>query len=218
MKIKAAIFDMDGTLVDSLVLWDVMWSAFGEKYLNDKKFWPSEEIDKKVRIIILKDAMELIHSVYNFGDSGEELHEFAKEIIRDFYANKLELKDGVKEFLEYCKADGVKMCVASATAPDLISVAIDHCQISEYFSKVFSCGDLGKGKDHPDIFLQAAKFLGEEFNDIWVFDDSFTAIKTASKLGMKTVGIYDRFNYSQDKIKQTATYYIDCDETLMKLV
>ena len=73
MNIKAAIFDMDGTLVDSLMLWDVLWSTFGDKYLNDKSFSPSVEDDKKVRTLTLKDAMLLIHNNYKLGESGERI-------------------------------------------------------------------------------------------------------------------------------------------------
>ena len=218
MNIKAAIFDMDGTLVDSLMLWDVLWSTFGEQYLNDKSFTPSKEDDKKVRTITLKDAMTLIHNNYNMGNSGEELLEKANCIAKDFYASRVELKDGVRAFLEHCKNNGVKMCIASATAPELIDVALEHCDIRKYFLKVFSCGTIGKGKDEPDVFLQAAEFLGAEIKDTWVFEDSLTAIETAAKIGMPTVGIYDKFNYGQDKIKEIATEYINSTETILKLI
>ena len=218
MKIEAAIFDMDGTLVDSLMLWDVLWSTFGDKYLNDKSFSPSVEDDKKVRTLTLKDAMLLIHNNYKLGESGEELLSLANSIMIDFYANSVELKDGVREFLEHCKNKGVKMCIASATAPELIYIALKHCDIEKYFLKVFSCGTIGKGKDEPDVFLQAAEFLGAEIKDTWVFEDSLTAIETAAKIGMPTVGIYDKFNYGQDKIKEIATEYINSTETILKLI
>lgn len=218
MNIKAAIFDMDGTLVDSLFLWDVLWSNFGEKYLNDKSFTPSVEDDKKVRTLTLKDAMLLIHNNYKLGESGEELLAFANALMMDFYANRVELKDGVREFLENCKNNGVKMCVASATAPELINVAMKHCDIEKYFSKVFSCGAIGKGKECPDIFLLAKDYLGTSIEDTWVFEDSLVAIETATSIGMKTVGIYDKFNYGQDKIKEIATEYIAPSETLLKLI
>lgn len=218
MVIKAAIFDMDGTLVDSLMLWDVLWSIFGEKYLNDRNFRPSAEDDKKVRTLTLKDAMCLIHNHYHLGNSGEELLEMTNRIMIDFYSNKVELKDGVKEFLEDCKSKGTKMCIASATAPDLINVALKHCAIDGYFLKVFSCGTLGKGKDDPEIFMMAKDFLGEKTEETWVFEDSLVAIETATKVGMPTVGIYDRFNFGQDKIKEIATKYVDCGETLLKLI
>ena len=218
MNIKAAIFDMDGTLLDSLMLWDVLWSTFSDKYLNDRSFSPSVEDDKKVRTLTLKDAMLLIHNNYKLGESGEELLSLANSIMIDFYANRVELKDGVRAFLEYCKNNGVKMCIASATAPELIDVALEHCDIRKYFLKVFSCGTIGKGKDNPDVFLQAAEFLGAEIKDTWVFEDSLTAIETAAKIGMPTVGIYDKFNYGQDKIKEIATEYINSTETILKLI
>ncbi len=218
MDIKAAIFDMDGTLIDSLMLWDVLWTTFGEKYLNDRNFAPSTEDDKRIRTLTLKDAMELIHDNYHLGESGGELLMEANRIMNDFYANSVDLKPGVREFLEHCKNNGVKMCIASATAPELIKVAMKHCEIEKYFLKVFSCGAIGKGKDEPDVFLQAVEFLGTEIKDTWVFEDSLTAIETATKIGMPTVGIYDKFNYGQDKIKEIATEYVEASETLLKLL
>ena len=200
MNIKSAIFDMDGTLIDSLMLWDVLWSTFGKKYLNGEKFIPREEDDKKVRTLTLKDAMYLIHDNYNIGKSGEELLELANDIITDFYSGSVKLKSGVKEFLQYLNNNGVKMC------------------IEKYFLKVFSCGTLGKGKEEPDVFLLARDFLGEQTQDTWVFEDSLTAIETVAKIGMPIVGIYDQFNYGQERIKEIATEYIADGETLLKLI
>ncbi len=218
MKIKAAIFDMDGTLIDSLMLWDILWSTLGNTYLSDSNFTPSEDDNKKVRTLTLSDAMELIHTNYGLGESGEELLALANDIIFDFYSNKVELKEGVLEFLRHCKAAGIKMCIASATAPELLNTAIAHCGITEYFSKVFSCADIGKGKEEPDIYLLACEFLGEESSETWVFEDSLAAIETATKIRMQTVGIYDRYNFGQDRIKEIATKYIDKGETLLKLI
>ena len=218
MNIKAAIFDMDGTLVDSLMLWDILWSTLGEKYLYNKDFTPAIEDDKKVRTLTLDVAMELIHKNYRIGKSGEELLTLANDIIGDFYANEVELKDGVLEFLEHCKAAGVKMCIASATAPDLLSTAIEHLGIGKYFEAIFSCAIIGKGKEEPDIYLHACKFLQEKPCKTWVFEDSLTAIETAVKIGMPTVGIYDRYNFGQERIEKIATEYIADGETLLKLI
>lgn len=218
MNIKAAIFDMDGTLVDSLMVWDVLWSAFGEKYLGDNSFRPSADDDKKVRTLTLSDAMDLIHENYNLGTSGKELLDFTNNLMVDFYSNTVEVKDGVKEFLEHLHKNGTKMCIASATAPDLIKIALKHCDIEKYFLKIFSCGELKAGKDKPDIFLLAKDFLGEENDDTWVFEDSLVAIETAARIGLKTVGIYDRYNYGQEQIKSLATKYIAEGETLTKLL
>ena len=217
MKIKAAIFDMDGTLIDSLMIWGVIWEKLGEKFLGDSSFLPSDEDDKKVRTLTLKDAMALIHEHYHLGESGDAVWNEASRIIGDFYKSDVKLKEGAKEFLEYCKNSGVKMCIASATAPDLIELAMKHCDIGKYFSKIFSCSLIGKGKEEPDVFLMAAAYFGEEKSETWVFEDSLVAIETAVKIGMPTVGIYDRFNFGQERIKEIATEYIGEEETLLKL-
>jgi HAD superfamily hydrolase (TIGR01509 family) len=218
MKIKAAIFDMDGTLIDSLMIWGVIWEKLGEKYLGNPDFLPSAEDDKKVRTLTLKDAMVLIHEHYRLGESGEAVWNEASRIIGDFYKSDVKLKEGAKEFLEYCKNSGVKMCIASATAPDLIELAMKHCEIEQYFSKIFSCSQIGKGKEEPDVFLMAADYFGEDKAETWVFEDSLVAIETAVGVGMPTVGIYDRFNFGQERIKEIATEYIGEGETLLKLM
>jgi HAD superfamily hydrolase (TIGR01509 family) len=217
MKIKAAIFDMDGTLIDSLRIWGVIWAKLGEKYLGDPNFVPREEDDKKVRTLTLKEAMDLIHRNYGLGANGEEVWRDADRIIADFYMNEVELKPGVRAFLNHCKCEGVKMCLASATAPELLDLALKHCDLEKYFSKIFSCGTIGKGKEHPDVFLLAADYLGEALSETWVFEDSLVALETATRIGMPTVGIYDQFNFGQDRIREIVTEYIGEGETLVKL-
>ena len=217
MNIKNAIFDMDGTLVDSLMIWEVFWVKIGEKYLGKKDFVPSEEIDKSVRTMTLRDAIELIRERYSIRESGDEILEFVNEMLRSFYSETVLLKDGVREFLENCRKNGVKMCIASATAPDLVELALKHCEIKDYFLKLFSCGAIGVGKEKPDVFLLAQESLGSDIEDTWVFEDSLVAIETAKKAGFKTVGIYDRYNYGADRIKEIADEYIAPGETLMRL-
>jgi HAD superfamily phosphoserine phosphatase-like hydrolase len=218
LNIKTAIFDMDGTLVDSLMIWNVFWSSLGEKYCNNPTFRPTEEDDKKVRTHTLRDAMHLIHKNYQIGTSGDELLQFANELTIDFYKNKVELKPDVKEFLDWLKRQGVQMCVVSATAPDLIHMALNHCEITSYFSKIFSCVEIGKSKEFPDAFLVACNYFHSHPSDTWVFEDSFVAIETATKIGMPTVGIYDQYNFDQERTKQIATKYIAKGETLRKLI
>lgn len=218
MNIKAAIFDMDGTLVDSLMCWDVLWSCIGEKFLNDASFRPTTEDDKKVRTLILADAMEMIHNNYGLGNSGKELQQLCKRFFHDFYANKVKLKSGVREFLDYCKESGVKMCIASATESELIKVAIKSCAIEDYFLEIFSCDTIGKGKDKPDVFLQALEFLGTKMEETWVFEDSLVAVKTAAGIGMPVVGIYDVYNFGQDEIRKIAKRYVDDGESFVKLI
>lgn len=218
LDVKAAIFDMDGTLVDSLMLWDILGDAMAQTYPDKVGTVINEEDNKAIRVLPLRDGMQLLHDHYGIAPSGEELFHLATDTFADFYANRVQLKPGVREFLDHLQARGVKMCIASATAPDLVESAMDHCGIRHYFDTVFSCGVLGKGKDNPDIYRMAAEYLGEDIAHTWVFEDAFVAIQTAAGIGMQTVGIYDPYNPYQDEIKAMATHYVEPGETLMKLV
>lgn len=218
MNIKAAIFDMDGTLADSLKFWGIFWPTLGEKFLHNKDFMPTAEDDKRIRTFTVRETSALLHQNYQIGSSAEEVYQFLDAMMQDYYTNTVELKDGVKEFLAYCHDRGVKMCVASATEPNLIRVALKRCGIDHYFLRLFSCSTYGKGKEHPDVFLAAQAYLGEKPEETWVFEDSLTAIETVTKIGMPTVAIYDDFNFGQEKMRQIATEYIAPGETLMRLV
>jgi HAD superfamily hydrolase (TIGR01509 family) len=218
MNIKGAIFDMDGTLVDSLMVWDVLWSRFGEKFLNDPTFHPDTDADKAVRTMTLRDAMNFIHERYNIAESGAALLDTANEMMREFYFNDVKLKPGVREFLDYLTEKGVKMCIASATSTDLLDIAIDHCDLRKYFPKIFSCGAIGKGKDVPDIYLLALDYLGTDKAETWVFEDSYVALCTASGIGLPTVGIYDKYNFDTDKLEAKSTIYIPDGGKLSSLI
>ena len=217
-NIKGAIFDMDGTLIDSLMVWDILWKKIGEMFLQNENFRPDKEDDNAVRTMTLKDAMNYLHNVYSIGNCGEELLETANEIIINFYSNEVEVKEGVVEFLEYCHSNGVKMCIASATDIRLIKIAIAHCHLEKYFPNILSCAEIGKGKDEPDIYLKAIAYLGTELEETCIFEDSHIAIKTANKIGVKTVGIYDKFNYGHEEMEKIADVYIGEGETLLKLL
>lgn len=217
-NIKYAIFDMDGTLIDSLMLWDVLWEDFGERFLSVKGFRPEEKDDKAVRTMTLKDAMDHIHSVYNIAPDGAALLARANDMMREFYAETVQLKPGVREFLDTLRQRGVVMCVASATATDLLKIAMKHCELEKYFDKIFSCSEIGKGKDHPDIYFAALDHYGATVENTVLFEDSLTAIQTAVDIGLPTVAIYDKYNFGQETMKKIACEYISDGETLMKLI
>ncbi len=115
MDIKGAIFDLDGTLVDSGKIADILWKRLGKKYLNDENFRPNEKEDKAFRTMPLKETTQYLHDVYGMGKSGAELLADTDSIMGEFYSSEVKPKKGVIEVLEHLKKDNVRMCVASAT-------------------------------------------------------------------------------------------------------
>ncbi len=200
------------------MLWDVLWDRFGELFLDGVKFVPNSTDEKAVRTLPLKEAMYLLHKNYTIGKSGDELLETANSILLDFYSNDVKLKDGVGQFLDNCYEEGIKMCVASATAPFLIDAAVKHLGLEKYFSKIFSCALIGKGKDEPDIYLIAHDYLKTDLEETWVFEDSPVALATARGIGLNTVGVYDKYNPLQDEVKKNSTVYISQNQDLTELL
>ena len=217
VNFKLAVFDMDGTLVDSLIFWDWFWKKCGKEFLNDENFRPDAEDDKAARTMLFVDSMSMIHKKYGIAKSGKELYEYGNKAISEFYSS-VEIKKGVLEYLEYLKSKNIRMCIASATETDFIKLALKQCGIENYFEKIFSCAEVGKGKEEPDIYLEALKYFGVEAGDACIFEDSLIAIETAKKIGVKTVGIYDKNNFGHEKMQKIADEYISENEDLTKLI
>ena len=218
MKFKGAIFDMDGTIVDSLMFWDHLWQRIGEAYLNDSHFQPTVEVDKKVRTMIFADAMRFFQAYYAISADTEEFLRFTAAGVKNFYKDVVKPKAGAKEFLTFLKENNVKLCLASATAMPEIRFALECYDMLRYFDGVLSCADLGVGKDRPDIYLQAQELLGLPARDICVFEDSYVALETAKRVGFQTVGIYDAYNFEQERLKKSSDVYLDQSQTLKDLI
>lgn len=218
MQISAAVFDLDGTLIDSLIFWNVLWEKLGQVFLHREGFRPTLADDKAVRTMPLRKAMGLIHRNYGIADSAEALADYTDRMIEDFYANQVALKPGAKAFLDHLKAKGVRMCIASATQTEFINMILRRFGLSQHFEAIFSCGAIGKGKDQPDVFLLAQQHFGTPMEETWLFEDSLVAIQTAVNLGMPTVAVYDPNNFGQEQMRFLARHYIGPGETLEKLI
>ena len=214
MKIKGAIFDMDGTIVDSLMFWDYLWERIGTEYMNDPVFRPCDEVNKKVRTMIYTEAMEYFRAYYKLSVSPEDFFTFASSGVHDFYVNVSRIKGNADKLLEYLKSQNIKLCLASATAMPEIKLALEHHGMIEYFDVILSCVDIGVGKDKPDIYLKAKELMGISTEDICVFEDSYVALETAKNAGFKTVGIFDRYNFEQRRLEEASDIYLPEGKTL----
>ena len=216
MEIKGAIFDMDGTLVDSLGFWDHIWRRLGEVFLSDPTFRPDPITEKGVRTVTLYEASALIHKNSKIGKSIDEVFRIVDSELYAYYERVVELKPGARELLDSLLERGVKMCVASASAPHLLDVIMNKHDMKKYFLRIVSCNEVGKGKEHPDVFVKAHEYLGTPKDSTWIFEDSIVALETAVGAGYNTVGVYDKFNFSLDRVREISTVYIGEGESLVK--
>ena len=217
MKIKGAIFDMDGTLIDSIKFWGFLIESIEKKYVVGKKFAPSKEIAEMAQHMIYINAVKHIREHYDIHCPEDEFIKFCVDGIPEFYRTTATLKAGAREILADLKAKGIKLCLASATAMEYIKVATEHHGLAEYFDNFFSCADIGVGKDKPDIYLLALSSMGLEPEDVCIVEDSCVAIETAKSIGCHTIGVYDENNSDQPRLMAASDIYLSEDECLLSL-
>ncbi len=217
MNVKGAIFDLDGTLIDSLFFWDRLWEKLGERYLNDKTFTPGDELERAVRTVTFRDASQMLFDAFGFGSGPDEIYNIMYNFCIDIYRDEATFKPGVQELLEHLKSHGVKMCIASASMPELLRAIFDRFDLDQYFPKIISCADVGKGKSHPDVFIAAEQYMGTDRENTWVFEDSFVALQTAQNAGFQTVGVFDKHNFNID-VSGVSTEYVGEGDTLARLI
>ena len=217
-KMKVAIFDMDGTIVDSLPFFKVLWRIVGETYYNDSDFYPPIYIDKTIRTTPLVESALYIRRELNIPCSDEEFLALTVKTMDDFYATEAKLKVGVREYLEYLRGKGIRACVASASSVEYIKYNLKKYGIDDMFEFVVSCVDVGCGKDKPDVYFAALEKFGTSIEETCVFEDSFVALETAKNAGFITVGIHDNGNYDHDRLKAASDYYLRDGMTFKDLI
>lgn len=218
MKIKGAIFDMDGTLIDSLMFWGEAWRTIGRKFMGLDGYTPPESVDRAVRTMIYTDALRYMRDELKLSVPEDEFVSFGKTLLSDFYETTAKVKPGAFELLDHLRAKGIKMCVASATNSEYVKRALAHHRLIDYFDSVHSCSELGVGKDKPDVYLKAIDSLGLSPEEVCVFEDSYVAIETARAIGCRTAGLYDRYNFGQDRLRDFSDVYMREGEDLTVLI
>lgn len=184
--IKGAIFDVDGTLLDSMG----MWINFGHDYLSLKGITPPKDIDEVIQYFSLRETSEYFSENFHLGDA-DSIEKDIQRVTKEFYFNKVRLKDGAREFLESLRAAGVKLYIATATYRALVVPALEREGVFQLFEGIVTCPGVGAGKDKPDVFLAAQKALKTEIASTWVFEDARHAMITAKNSGFPVCAVYD---------------------------
>ncbi len=205
MRIRGAIFDVDGTLLDSMFIWDTI----GEAYLRSIGYQPKENLNETFKNMSLHQAARYYQTEYGVTLSIDEIMDGVNAMLERYYRFEVPLKPGAAELLERLRQSGVRLCIATATDRHLVEAALDRCGVLSCFGEIFTCNEVGHGKDEPDIFEATLRFLGTRKEETLVFDDALYAVRTAKEAGFPVVAVYDSHEKAQDQIRMLADVYLE---------
>ena len=183
------LFDLDGTLIDS----NGIWVDVDLRFLGRHGLTPTEEYTYAVGHSIFPVAAEFTRDYYGLDLTPEEIMEEWLSMAGDAYATRVQVKPGVREYLDQCRRRGQRMMVLTSSVPAHCRAALGHLGLMPYFEEILFAHDLKIEKKDPEIFRVAAQRMGVEPVECVVYDDSVEACRGAKAAGMHTVGVYDQF-------------------------
>lgn len=214
MDYKFAIFDLDGTLVESMKYWRGLPFAF----LNEKyglKDFPQEAIEYVIfSNVNCNGDFKYLNEKYGYPEMTVTLQDVF-DMMYKFYSTVIDIKPYVREFLDKLKSEGVRCAIATATPIRESSKVLERLGLSEYFEFILTTRDVGKGKEYPDIFDICLERLGATKENTVVFEDALYSIKTLKANGYRVCGIEDYCERDQTKVKELSDVYIESYKELL---
>ena len=186
-RIHAGIFDVDGTLLDSMSVWD----DIGERYLLSQGITAGADINSVLGTMSMEQGAAYLKEEYHLDKTVPQIVKEVLKIVEDFYRFEAALKPGAKEALEWLSEKGMKMVIATSGNKELAEAALERNGVLGYFKRIYTCTEIGAGKDEPAIYLKAAEDFGMDPENIIVVEDAVHAAETAKKAGFVVLGVYD---------------------------
>ncbi|MEG1428087.1 MAG: HAD family phosphatase, partial [Oscillospiraceae bacterium] len=189
MIFKGAIFDLDGTLLDSMHV----WAKIDRDFLGKRGISVPKDYLSQVAAMSLRETADYTVARFSLQEKPEMVIKEWKAMALWEYGHRISLKAHAREYLLTLAQHGIKLAVATGLCKELYSAVLHNTGILPLFDAVCSVDDVGRGKQFPDIYLYAAKCLSLSPKDCIVFEDVPEAIATAKRAGLKVYGIHDKF-------------------------
>jgi len=203
MRISGAIFDLDGTLLGSMPVWQTV----GSRYLLSVGAVPEQGLDEKLRPLSLAQAGRYLTQAYRLDRTTEEVCAGVNGILRDAYVSSLPLKPGAREALLALKERGVRLCVATEADGALARAALSRCGVLTCFDALVTCSQAGAGKESPAVYEKALEAMGTRKEKTLVFEDALHAVRTARRAGFPVAAVYEETARDQwEEMKKIADY------------
>lgn len=187
-QFDAVIFDLDGTLVDSM--W--VWEKVDETFLGQLGIEVPSDMNKELEGKSFTETAIYFKERFKLKMSVEEIKQSWNEMGWEFYTQQVTLKKGVKEFLEFLSEQGIKMGIATSNSIELVRAVLKALDIERYFGQIKTSCEVGKGKPFPDIYLKVAEELQVEPSRCLVFEDIPNGVRAGKNAGMTVYCILDR--------------------------
>lgn len=203
---QAAIFDLDGTILDSM--W--VWKKIDADFLASFGYPITQDYTDAMKAMTWEDGARYTIDRYHLPKTPEEVFQIWMDMSHDCYRTKVTLKSGAKAYLDELHAQGVPMAIATSMCPmENIELVLSANGIRDYFQNITHSSEVTKNKSHPDIYLLAAERLGVKPQDTAVFEDILPAIQGAKAGGFQTVAIYDDISENDwEQITSIATHAV----------
>ena len=203
--IKGIIFDVDGTLLNSMHI----WGELGKRYLSSVGIEARPGLGKILFPMSLDESSEYLKKEYNLPDSVEKILEDTIKILSDFYRNEAVPKEGAIDFIKRMQRRNIPMAIATSGDRRILDTALARLGITECFTGVLTCSELKTNKRVPAIYQHAAEIFGTAPEETAVFEDVLHAIQAAKSAGFITYAIEDKSSIQdRDGIKETADFYL----------
>ena len=209
---KGAIFDLDGTLLDSMHI----WHDVDEEFFRRRNLKVTKEYVNIIKNMHLPAAAVYTKEKYNIKESVEEIVDEWLDLCAQGYLNNVDLKLGVYEYLKQLHENGIKMAFATASEKVVCEDTLKKHNVFDFFSAYAYVSEINIGKTEPDIYLLAAERMGVSPDECIVFEDIIEGIRGAKKGGFTTCGVYDKSSAKdEEEIRTIADYYIKSFEELI---
>lgn len=211
-NITTCIFDLDGTLIDSMWIWE----SIDREYLGRYGLECPEGLEKIVEGMTFTETAKYFKKRFLLKDTVEKIKADWEEMSIDKYVNEVPLKTGVREFLDLIKRRGIRTGIATSNGRNIVDAVLKALDIKDLFDNILTGCEVGQGKPHPEIYLKSAYMLGAKAKNCLVFEDIPAGIIAGKAAGMKVYAVEDDFsmNRKEEKIRLSDRYIINYTEML----
>ena len=205
-NIKACLFDMDGTLLDSMHIWKDIDIEFLGKYGYELP----PTLQREIEGMSFRETAIYIKDKFGLPEDVDTIMDIWNEMAYQKYSEEIFFKEGAFEFIKMLKEKGIRTAICTSNSRELVNAVGEHLGFMPYFDTIITSCEVGAGKPAPDIYLEAARRVGVTPEQCLVFEDIVTGLMAGKRAGMKICAVEDPYSAEQREAKKAmADYYLD---------